>query len=498
MALEKEIIEAEEGDHICPAEDGLVMKEGPTTMVAQCKDRPNKEKPEATMVTRFSLLQPLFSILIISTASEKNTISIKLSIDQESDTVLLAEADNDFVDILRGLLKFPLGNIARLVNKHQSLQPGSRGRFICGNPPCNEKQGGWFSYYNTPTCTYGKLMYVHATKLRESKAVKDETEGVLYRGESMFFITDDLRVLQGSSEDLIQFLLNLGIKNVNLIEEKFVEIGLREMTDILIHSMISKTMLTDVFLRKQGIGSSSLLLNERPSFKAPIIKETAEKDGRTRVKMMLRKSDMKLLYAESSEKFVDLLFSFLSIPLESVLELILGAKCNLALGSTANLFRDLNAMFSVSNQKKSQKGVLPPFYSCPNEFPNIRSRDPPEFCYSFTKRSSTFPFNTFHEATVINKPLDPKSPKPSATNSLGYVEKNLFVITDDLVVKPLSLISRISLLKELGIPLDDVEQKVISIGEVEATALLGACLWSFSALSVSLNFFAKKPKLEPL
>ncbi|KAK8619481.1 hypothetical protein V6N13_133439 [Hibiscus sabdariffa] len=549
MALEKEIIEAEEGDHICPAEDGLVMKEGPTTMVAQCKDRPNKEKPEATM-TGFgfisALLQPLFSILIISTASEKNTISIKLSIDQESDTVLLAEADNDFVDILRGLLKFPLGNIARLVNKHQSLQPGclnnlyksvenlplknflteackrillypssvheeefkklklnmdltgSRGRFICGNPPCNEKQGGWFSYYNTPTCTYGKLMYVHATKLRESKAVKDETEGVLYRGESMFFITDDLRVLQGSSEDLIQFLLNLGIKNVNLIEEKFVEIGLREMTDILIHSMISKTMLTDVFLRKQGIGSSSLLLNERPSFKAPIIKETAEKDGRTRVKMMLRKSDMKLLYAESSEKFVDLLFSFLSIPLESVLELILGAKCNLALGSTANLFRDLNAMFSVSNQKKSQKGVLPPFYSCPNEFPNIRSRDPPEFCYSFTKRSSTFPFNTFHEATVINKPLDPKSPKPSATNSLGYVEKNLFVITDDLVVKPLSLISRISLLKELGIPLDDVEQKVISIGEVEATALLGACLWSFSALSVSLNFFAKKPKLEPL
>ncbi|KAK8496612.1 hypothetical protein V6N13_027284 [Hibiscus sabdariffa] len=236
------------------------------------------------------------------------------------------------------------------------------------------------------------------------------------------------------------------------------------------------TTLTDVFLWKQGIGSSSSLLNERLSFKAPITKETAEKYGRTRVMMMLRKSDMKLLYAEASEKFVDLLFSFLTIPLESVLGLILGAKCNLTLGSISNLFRDLNAMFSVSNQKNSQKGVLPPFYSCPTEFPNIRSRDPPEFCYHFNVHYGSFVSDDFDEFIVVNKPFDPKSPILSTTNSSGYVEKNLFVITDDLVVKPLHSISRISLLKELGVPLDDVAQKVISIGEVEATALLGAFL----------------------
>ncbi|GMI87120.1 hypothetical protein like AT5G01140 [Hibiscus trionum] len=479
-------------------------------------------------------------------AFETPTISIKLLIDQDSNAVLLAEAGNDFVDTLHSLLKLPLGNIVRLVDQHQSLQPGClnnlynsvqnlplknfrteackrmllypsnaheveftklklnmdltgpRGHFVCGNQLCNEKQGGWFSYYNTPICTCGGLMNVRATKLRESVAVKDETEGVLYKGESMFFITDDLRVLQGSTGDLIQILLNLGIKNVNSIEEKVVEFGSREMTHLLIHSLISKTTLTDAFLRKQGIGSSSLLLNKRLSFISPIIKETAEKDGRTRVKLMLRKSDMKLLYAEASEDFVDLVFSFLTIPRESALELILGAKCNLTLGSISNLFRDLNTMFSVSNQKNSQKGVLPPFYSSPNEFPNIRSRDPPEFCYYFAKRSSTFPFNTFYDSRVVNKPFDPKSPVPSTTNSSGYLEKNSFVITDDLVVKPLSLLSSISLLKELGILLDDVEQKVISIREVEAIALLGACLWSSSALSASLNFFAKKPKQEPL
>ncbi|KAK9029530.1 hypothetical protein V6N11_026643 [Hibiscus sabdariffa] len=51
MALEKEITEAKEGERISPAEDGLVVKKSPTTMVAQYQDQPNKEKPEATTVT---------------------------------------------------------------------------------------------------------------------------------------------------------------------------------------------------------------------------------------------------------------------------------------------------------------------------------------------------------------------------------------------------------------------------------------------------------------
>ncbi|MBA0793615.1 hypothetical protein Gohar_018008 [Gossypium harknessii] len=56
-------------------------------------------------------------------ASEYPTkVSIKLLIDQESSKVIVAEAGSDIVDILRSLLKFPLGNIARLLGKHQCLQ----------------------------------------------------------------------------------------------------------------------------------------------------------------------------------------------------------------------------------------------------------------------------------------------------------------------------------------------------------------------------------------
>ncbi|KAK8514979.1 hypothetical protein V6N12_001144 [Hibiscus sabdariffa] len=426
-------------------------------------------------------------------ASETPTISIKLLIDQESNTVLLAEAGNDFFDTLHSLLKLPLGNIARLADKHQSLQPGPTGYFVCRNELCNRKQDGLFSYYDTPRCTCGKLMNVQTTKLRQSDSIKDETEGVLYKGESMFFITDDLRVMLGFPGDLVQILLNRGIKNVIRIEEKVVEIGSKEMTELLIHSLFSNTTLTDVFLRKQGNRHCTPILDEQFSFIEPKVKESTEKGEKIRVKMMLRKSDGKIVLAEASEIFIDLLFSFLTIPLDSVLELILAAVGNLTLGSISNLFRDLNTIFSISNQKNSQLGVLPPFYSCPNVFPNIRCRDPPEFHFCYTFKSG----HRVIESSVVNKPLDPKSQKPSSSNSWGYVEKNSFVVTDDLAVKPLSSISSISLLKETGISLDDVEQKVISIGEVEAIALVGACLWSSSALSSLLNCFAKKPKQEP-
>ncbi|KAK8514957.1 hypothetical protein V6N11_072762 [Hibiscus sabdariffa] len=224
------------------------------------------------------------------------------------------------------------------------------GYFVCGNEQCNRKEDDLFSYYDTPRCTCGKLMNVQATKLRQSDSVKDETEGVLYKG-------------------------------------------------------------------------------------------------------------------------------------------------NFTLGSISNLFRNLNTIFSISNQKNSQLGVHPPFYSRPNVFPYFSSWDPPEFHFCYT-----FYAHMVIESSVVNKPLDPKSQKPSSSNSWGYVEieKNSFVVTDDLVVNPLSSISSISLLKEKGISLDDVEQKVISIGEAEAIALVGACLWSSSALSALLNCSAKKAKQEPV
>ncbi|XP_016728791.1 uncharacterized protein [Gossypium hirsutum] len=162
---------------------------------------------------------------------------------------------------------------------------------------------------NSGACC-GKLMNRDVPG-REMDVVKDET-----KGESMFFTTDGLVVMKGLPGNLIQFLHKLGIKNFHQIKEEVLEIDSYEMSNLLSYSLVSKTTLTDALLRKQRIlsGEKSLLV-------APNMEETVEIDVKTRVKIILRKSDRKILFAETSEDFVDLLFSFLTIPFDSELNI---------------------------------------------------------------------------------------------------------------------------------------------------------------------------------
>jgi len=64
--------------------------------------------------------------------------------------------------------------------------------------------------------------------------------------------------------------------------------------------------------------------------------------------------------------------------------------------------------------------------------------------------------------------LDPKSPPMSREGGVGFVQRlALYGVGDDLKVKSLSANSFLLYLKELSLPIDDLEVKVISIGEAE-------------------------------
>ncbi|KAK8540844.1 hypothetical protein V6N13_038587 [Hibiscus sabdariffa] len=130
---------------------------------------------------------------------------------------------------------------------------GPTAYYICSNRECNENHYGWFSYYDTLRCSCGNLMNSKPTKILESVVFEDVTGELLCKGKSTFFVTDDLRVMQGLPGDLIQFLLNMGFENVSRIEEKVVDFGSKEMTHLLIHSFFSKTTLTDVFSEETSI-----------------------------------------------------------------------------------------------------------------------------------------------------------------------------------------------------------------------------------------------------
>ncbi|KAF6161033.1 hypothetical protein GIB67_007674 [Kingdonia uniflora] len=76
-----------------------------------------------------------------------------------------------------------------------------------------------------------------------------------------------------------------------------------------------------------------------------------------------------------------------------------------------------------------------------------------------------------------------------AVNSIPFGEfvtrPAMFMITDDLVITPLSFISCISFLEKENIPMDDIEVRSVNVGQEEALRLLEASLTSKSALSTA-------------
>ncbi|XXG62187.1 hypothetical protein AAC387_Pa05g0601 [Persea americana] len=84
---------------------------------------------------------------------------------------------------------------------------------------------------------------------------------------------------------------------------------------------------------------------------------------------------------------------------------------------------------------------------------------------------------------------------PDAVTELGgafIAGPARFMVTNELIVKPLSPISSISLLSKFNIPISDIEERIVRMGEKEAMSLLKASLISNSVLSNV--FYSKKPK----
>ncbi|MCH81840.1 DUF674 family protein, partial [Trifolium medium] len=169
---------------------------------------------------------------------------------------------------------------------------------------------------------------------------------------------------------------------------------------------------------------------------------------------------------------------------------------------------------------------LAPQFGCPNQPLNIPDVKHPTYYYGTGTPKQVY--NNYGcqtievniEGGVISKTkgsiykaklltaLDPRSSNRSKEGVVGFVKREtLYCIGDDLTVKPLYANSCLSYLKQLGISLDDLEVKMISIGETEALSLLGASLISKFTLTDGLrdylnvptqeSTFPKVPKQEP-
>ncbi|XP_057452196.1 uncharacterized protein LOC130744016 [Lotus japonicus] len=496
-----------------------------------------------------------------SQPQETKTLPIKILFDKQTNKVVAVEATNDFVDTLFSFLSLPLGTITRLVttttnsnnnndqqlpeppfpssinNLYQSVQNLSpndvwnpvckqmllrprnpcealcsklvlnvddtepaRKVYVCGS--CDK-----FTTFPNLVCTCGKP--VREPHNLDSPGSVEAKGGVFVKqNETSFLVFDDLKIVPNSFVNSVPLLLKMGYSDLTQLEEITQNIGKHEILKILKYALTSHEPLTNAIL---GCDSKK---KDDPlhQFASAVRARPKTDDSKMDVKVVRSKSQNKIIFAEANEDFVDFIFSFLTIPLGSVVKLLGG---NSFVGCVDNLYMSVETLDSSwctdSHPLLLNPGLALQF-GCPNQPLNIPDVEPPSYYYGtadtrktrtvYVKYQGNVDQVVTIEGGVISKSrglvynprtltaLDPRSPNRLKEGVVGFVKRPaLYGVGDDLKVKLLSAISCYSYLKELNLPLDDIEVKVLTIGEAEALSLLGASLTSKFTLTSGLEDF---------
>ncbi|XP_028783614.1 uncharacterized protein LOC114739705 [Neltuma alba] len=495
---------------------------------------------------------------------------LRLFVDRQRNKVVVAEASGDFIDALLSFLTLPLGTIIRLPsnkqthrssaevgcinNLYQSVQNFDTQVFWNGtckkmllwprNPceklcqklkfnvddteptkymMCGSCGGGnrrLLSTFAGVSCSCGKLMDKEMKLVGEENNPKGE-DGVFVRGDTMYLIFDDLRVLENFPGNTVHHLVQLGHTDLSKLAEVAPNVGLSQIMDLMKRALISKSPLSDVFLTWEDGGSDPV-----SSF-GPILAPSQfgrasnppsfgmhGNDSSLMLKVTSSKSTNKILYAEAQGDFADFLFSFLAMPLGAILK-ILGGN-DFKLGSMHNLYNSVKGLStwytSWSNNYSSPYTPLldlkvPSQYGCIRQPLMLQEEKTPTYWYGtgLILNMIRWPIKNGviskerHQITDASEMsmVDPRRADERTGLTVGFVKRPaLFAVTDDLQVTPLTCASSISFLQKLNIPLNDLEQHEVKIGPNEALNLLGASLTSKAALTNGLFHLVKKPKEE--
>ncbi|MBA0629589.1 hypothetical protein Godav_024121 [Gossypium davidsonii] len=207
-----------------------------------------------------------------------NTVSLKLLVDSTSQRVLFAESGKYFVDFMFNILSLPVGTVTRLLTKEQMvgslgnlydslenmddtyIQPTANkdtllkpivptmlqmclpccqqsnrqtqptGIYRCVNT-CHRSSCGLYVANDSksifPSCN--TVMNQIATVVNPKKKDSPTDEGGYVKGVITYMITDDLAVRPMSAISCITLLNKFNIKDVGVLEEKTIDIGIDEV-----------------------------------------------------------------------------------------------------------------------------------------------------------------------------------------------------------------------------------------------------------------------------
>lgn len=409
--------------------------------------------------------------------SNEKPVHLKVFIDKKKKKVMFAEAEQDFVEILFSFFTLPLGTIARLSSGQadsQNIKVGSLSSLYESVVNLNDQ------HFSNKHCKYALVNPSNASvsvlrklkiNLNDTNPVTSTTAGdshddaIFVKKKTSFVITDDLNVVPVLLDASIELLNSLGVEYIDLLDERTVYFGLDEISNLLKWSLLTNDPLTNLVLRGSKLCScpcscccpySACIASSTSSYSA----STSKNSGRSQtMKLLVQKSKKKVLCAQVENFFVELLFSFLTIPLGAVKHL---TKDNSSPMGIDNLYDSIS---SLANGKYLKSEDVKTMLVCPKLAANY---------LRVTEFLPIYDVNT----------------------SPGHFlkEQTTFVVSDDLEVTVSPSISTISKFNTLGIPVGDIEVMEVNVGEQEALLILKASITSTSALTDCLDVFMKKPK----
>jgi hypothetical protein len=238
------------------------------------------------------------------------------------------------------------------------------------------------------------------------------------------------------------------------------------MLNLLKYTLTSHEPLTNTLL-----ASSSKIKHNTPNQFASAVREMpcTSSNSKMDIKVIESKSQKKIVITEGNGDFVDFIFSILTMPLGAIVKLM---GPNSFAGCVGNLYKSVENLEPTS--VLLDPGIVRQF-DFPNQPVNIPYVEPLPATYYYGKKEGRGLISKSCVSIFCPRPLyllDPRLVIRSKQDDVGFVKRPTLYAVDDLKVKPLSADFRLSNLKGLSLAFDDLEVKVISIGEAEVRWLL--------------------------
>ncbi|OMO97103.1 hypothetical protein COLO4_14887 [Corchorus olitorius] len=222
----------------------------------------------------------------------------------------------------------------------------------------------------------------------------------------------------------------------------------------------------------------------------------AASNSKVSLKLLIDSKRNKVLFAEAGKDFVDFLFNLLALPVGTVIRLL---NKNSMVGSLGNLYDSIENLSETYIQPNQNKDSLlnprAPLTSSASQIPLLLSDDESMakkafMCANYHRNvaddpRSVCPHCKLKMATEVPFVLPPSVAQGKSGDEGGFVKAVVtYMIMDDLVVKPMSTISSITLLNKFNVKeVGALEEKVVDLGMDEGLKLLKSSLQSKSVLT---------------